>query len=183
MLRPLQWSLYVLIFFGLFSVMNIVTAEKFHYLKERQNLFHNDIITARERQRQLDCLAINIYREAATEPFEGKVAVAQVTMNRTIHPAFPNDICEVVYQKNNFFGKTVCQFSWYCNSKHRVRPVSEQHYEESYEVAKKVLLENFRLSSLNQALYYHADYVNPKWKHVRLIKIGKHIFYRPRNNA
>jgi spore germination cell wall hydrolase CwlJ-like protein len=183
MFRPLQWSVYLLTFFGLYSVMNIVTAEKFQTLKEKQNLFQTNVVTARDRQRQLDCLAINIYREAASEPFEGKVAVAQVTLNRVNHPAFPNDVCEVVYQKNNFFGKTVCQFSWYCNSKHRVRPVSERHYQESYEVAKKVLLENFRLAGLNKAIYYHADYVNPRWNHVRLIKIGKHIFYGSRQDV
>ena len=39
-------------------------------------------ITAEFRQRQLSCLARNIYFEAGSEPFEGKVAVAQVTLNR-----------------------------------------------------------------------------------------------------
>lgn len=183
MFRPVRWAIYLSVFLLLYNTMEIVTAEKITHLKERQNLFQTDIITARERQRQLDCLAINIYREAATEPFEGKVAVAQVTLNRTNHRDFPNDICQVVYQKNNFLGRTVCQFSWYCNSKHRVRPVNPEHYQESYEVAKKVLLENFRLSTLTHALYYHADYVNPRWQHVRIIKIGRHIFYRPRQNA
>jgi len=39
-------------------------------------------VTASMRQKQLDCLARNIYHEAGYEPFEGKVAVAQVTINR-----------------------------------------------------------------------------------------------------
>jgi spore germination cell wall hydrolase CwlJ-like protein len=39
-------------------------------------------VSAQEKIRQLDCLTRNIYWEAASEPFEGKVAVAQVTMNR-----------------------------------------------------------------------------------------------------
>jgi spore germination cell wall hydrolase CwlJ-like protein len=49
------------------------------------------------------------------------------------------------------------------------------------EVAKKVLLEGFRLPSLEPALYYHADYVNPQWRLDRVAKIGTHIFYKPRD--
>jgi spore germination cell wall hydrolase CwlJ-like protein len=45
-------------------------------------------------------------------------------------------------------------------------------------VAKKVLLENFRLPGLTNAIYYHADYVNPGWKKEKIIKIGRHIFYK-----
>jgi spore germination cell wall hydrolase CwlJ-like protein len=44
-------------------------------------------------------------------------------------------------------------------------------------VAKKVLLEKFRLPSLENALFYHADYVSPGWKLPRIEKIGNHIFY------
>jgi spore germination cell wall hydrolase CwlJ-like protein len=46
------------------------------------------------------------------------------------------------------------------------------------EAAKKVLLEGFRLPSLKDALYYHADYVNPGWKRARITQIGRHIFYQ-----
>jgi spore germination cell wall hydrolase CwlJ-like protein len=54
-------------------------------------------------------------------------------------------------------------------------------WRESEEVAKKVLLEGFRLPSLHKALYYHADYVNPGWKHPKIEKIGRHIFYGERS--
>jgi spore germination cell wall hydrolase CwlJ-like protein len=50
-------------------------------------------------------------------------------------------------------------------------------WKESEEVAKKVLLEKFRLPSLENALFYHADYVSPGWKLPRIEKIGNHIFY------
>ncbi len=128
-------------------------------------------------EKNLSCLALNIYREAGHEPFEGKVAVAQVTLNRTEHPAFPNTVCEVVYQKNSFTGKVVCQFSWYCDSVHRMRPINKQAYEESYKVAKMVYLEGFKLESVKNALYYHADYVSPNWGKKKVTKIGAHIFY------
>ena len=111
------------------------------------------------------------------EPFEGKVAVAQVTMNRAASGNFPGDICAVVYQKNIVYSKVVCQFSWACNGSHRLRPVYAPLYRESEEVAKKVLLENFRLPSLKRAMYFHADYIKPGWGKQPVAKIGHHIFY------
>ena len=134
-------------------------------------------MSAAERTRQLDCLTRNIYWEAASEPFEGKVAVAQVTMNRVESGRFPDSVCGVVYQKNVFYEKVVCQFSWYCETNHKTRAVYTPLWRESEEVAKKVLLENFRLPGLKNALYYHADYVNPNWGKPRIEKIGRHIFY------
>jgi spore germination cell wall hydrolase CwlJ-like protein len=134
-------------------------------------------VTADMRQKQLDCLARNIYHEAGYEPFEGKVAVAQVTINRTESGAFPSDICQVVYQKNVVYEKVLCQFSWYCDSASLKKPMNGAVYTESMEVAKKVLLEGFRIDSVKGALYYHADYVNPKWGKKPVAKIGRHIFY------
>ena len=128
-------------------------------------------------EKNLSCLAINIYKEAANEPFEGKVAVAQVTLNRTKNPNFPDTICDVVYQKNTFMGKVVCQFSWYCDGTYKGRVVNKQAYDESYKVAKMVYLEDFKLESVKNALYYHADYVNPNWGKKKVTKIGAHIFY------
>lgn len=135
-------------------------------------------ITTEMRERQLNCLAKNIYYEAGSEPFEGKVAVAQVTLNRTKSKDFPDDVCRVVYQKNVFYQKVICQFSWYCDHAAVIRPLNEKSYAESMTVAKKVLLEGFELPSIKEALYYHADYVNPGWKKVKLTQIGRHIFYR-----
>jgi spore germination cell wall hydrolase CwlJ-like protein len=135
-------------------------------------------VTADMRQKQLDCLARNIYHEAGYEPFEGKVAVAQVTINRAESGQFPSDICKVVYQKNVVYEKVLCQFSWYCDSASLKKPMNGAVYIESMEVAKKVLLEGFRLDSVKQALYYHADYVNPKWGREKVAKVGRHIFYK-----
>ena len=49
-------------------------------------------------KKELDCMASNIYFEASTQSRVGKIAVAQVTMNRVRSPEFPNSVCEVVYQ-------------------------------------------------------------------------------------
>lgn len=135
---------------------------------------------AREVQKQLECMSKNIYWEAANEPFEGKVAVAQVTMNRVNSGKFPDSVCGVVYQKTSFISNVVCQFSWFCESTHKTKPVYQKLYNESEEVAKMVMLEGFRLPNLKQALYYHADYVNPRWKKDKVTQIGHHIFYKER---
>lgn len=138
--------------------------------------------SAEQRTRELECLTRNIYYEAGSEPFEGKVAVAQVTLNRVTSNRFANSVCGVVYQKNVIYEKVVCQFSWYCEGKNKsvIRPTRNEAWLESEIVAKKVLLEGFRLPSLTEALYYHADYVNPGWRKPKIEKIGRHIFYAER---
>ena len=153
------------------------TFNKIEQYKDDRNF--NSPISMAERERQLNCLAKNIYFEAASEPFEGKVAVAQVTINRAESGKYPSDICAVVYQKNVVYGKVICQFSWYCENGPTVR--HNEYYKESMEVAKKVLLENFRLSSLKNAYFYHADYVKPNWKLPKITQIGRHIFYGQKN--
>lgn len=175
-----KWLKAFYLFVGIFLVTvftQTIVAQKFsdyEFIKAQAN---PDYMSVAEVERTLDCLAINIYREAGNEPFEGKVAVAQVTLNRTESGKFPDSVCGVVYQKNKFMEKIVCQFSWYCDRVHRTRPINKKSYDESYAVAKKVLLEGFRLESIDKALYYHADYVNPNWRLKRITKIGTHIFY------
>jgi len=135
-------------------------------------------VTLAMREQQLSCLSKNIYYEAGSEPFEGKVAVAQVTMNRVASGQFPADICKTIYQKNIVYEKVICQFSWACDRNTGARPPNNANYRESEEVAKKVLLEEFRLPSLTNAMYYHADYIDPHWGREKVAKIGHHIFYK-----
>ena len=60
------------------------------------------------KQSDLECLAKNIYYEAASESTEGKVAVGLVTINRSNHGKFPNSICGVVNQRTDYsVAKTV----------------------------------------------------------------------------
>lgn len=136
------------------------------------------VVTAEVRERQLGCLAKNIYHEAGAEPFEGKVAVAQVTINRANSGQFPDDVCGVIYQKSIIYEKVICQFSWVCDRVTSFRPINQAMYNESMAVAKKVLLEGFRLPGLTEAMYYHADYINPHWPRQKIAHIGAHIFYR-----
>jgi N-acetylmuramoyl-L-alanine amidase len=157
-----------------FQLLDWTMTKKFGQIEQ----IEESKITAELRDRQLECLAKNIYYEAGNEPFEGKVAVAQVTINRVNSGSFPNDVCKTIYQKNMFYEKTVCQFSWYCDRATTMKPINRAVYNESMIVAKKVLLEGFRLPSLEQALYFHGDYINPGWNRQQVAKVGRHIFYR-----
>lgn len=171
----------VVIVFGL----SVVFASVRYATNQRIATMGNDRVdvSARDVQKQLQCMAKNIYWEAASEPFEGKVAVAQVTLNRMQSGKFPTSVCGVVYQKNIVYTKVICQFSWFCEANNVTKPVHANLYKESEEVARMVMLEGLRLPGLKEAMYYHADYVNPKWNKPRITQIGRHIFYKEKSNV
>lgn len=179
-----RYSSYLLKVLGLIAVayvVYVVTSNRLNALREQPGGLSATYISAAQRTRELECLTRNIYWEAANEPFEGKVGVAQVTLNRVDSGRFANSVCAVVYQKNIFYEKVVCQFSWFCESGHPGKAIHRPLWRESEEVAKKVLLEGFRLPGLKDAMFYHADYIaDPGWSRsmIRVGKIGHHIFYK-----
>jgi spore germination cell wall hydrolase CwlJ-like protein len=129
-----------------------------------------------EVDQQTMCLAKNIYYEAGREQFRGKVAVAQVTLNRVYHERFPETICGVVKQRTRVGNKIICQFSWTCEAVNKIRYPSLE-WQESLLAAQQVLEADLRMERLNRALYFHATHVNPQWGLERLTRIGNHIFY------
>lgn len=138
---------------------------------------------SKEAQKQVTCLAENIYFEAGKEPTEGKIAVAFVTINRVQSGNYAESICDVVYQKS---GKT-CQFSWYCEktiTDKRLTIRDTSLYNEILDLATNVLVNFERMNDVtNGATYYHADYVNPRWKLDKETQIGRHIFYKSKKDS
>jgi len=129
----------------------------------------------KETQKQIDCLAANIYHEAKGESNDGKIAVALVTLNRTQDPRFPKDICSVVKQKVN----STCQFSWFCTP---VTIKARELYDKARDVAIHVYVNYEKIPDITGgALFYHADYVNPQWKLQKTTVIGRHIFYKDKD--
>ena len=59
----------------------------------------NIIATPFLSDKDVDCLARNIFYEAGSEPIEGKVAVGMVTINRTQDERYPQSVCGVVRQR------------------------------------------------------------------------------------
>lgn len=127
----------------------------------------------------LDCLALNIYHEARGEPEEGRLAVAQVVMNRVSHQRFPDDVCAVVKQGGEW-PRSRCQFSWWCDG--RSDRVSDPSAMADIRDLAKAVLKGRETDPSNGALWYHADHVAPAWRKdfEKGPTIGRHIFYQPK---
>jgi spore germination cell wall hydrolase CwlJ-like protein len=138
-------------------------------------------------------LACNIYWEARTETYEGRLAVVAVTMNRVASPNYPDTVREVVWQRK--------QFSWthdglYDTPRHRRSwqealkmasrfTVTKQKRQAICPTANQIMAEilgrpdpgcapyktlvNIHVVIAQQedptggALFYHAHYVEPRW--------------------
>ena len=135
-----------------------------------------------DARQEVECLAENIYFESAMEPTEGKLAVAFVTMNRLKSGKFADSICGVVKQKIH----NVCQFSWWCEDKPKAMSTNKvltngdnPLYNGVRDIAVFVYINYERVTDPSKgAMFYHADYVNPRWPNmIRTNIIGRHIFY------
>jgi spore germination cell wall hydrolase CwlJ-like protein len=133
--------------------------------------------------KEIECLAKNLYFEAWQEERKGQLAVALVTINRVKSGFYPNSICKVVWQiTKNRRGKRVAQFSWTLDGKADV-PGNETAWSEMLNLAREILA-NGSLDNIPDftegATHYHAVYVRPKWRKSmdKVMKIGLHIFYR-----
>ena len=163
------------IFFSLAILfLSFISVDTYNILPIKST-FNN--LTA-EAQKQVTCLAENIYFEAAHEPLDGKKAVAFVTLNR-VQSGYANNICDVVQQKT---GHT-CQFSWYCDSTFTSRRLTIKQtslYNDILQLSTNVFLNFERMTDVtNGATYYHADYVKPNWTRLQKeTQIGRHIFYK-----
>ena len=138
------------------------------YFPEKSPITYNNTI-------EQECLAKNIYFEAGNQSVIGKEAVGIVVLNRVEHPNYPNDICDVIFQKS--------QFSWYWDGKSDNPEVHDPQWEVSQNVAKQLIMrytQNKPFEDEFDATHYHADYVNPHWakSKQKIAKIDNHIFYR-----
>jgi spore germination cell wall hydrolase CwlJ-like protein len=122
--------------------------------------------------KELECMAKNIYFEANTEGYQGKLAVATVTLNRSNSKKYPETICGVVWQRG--------QFSWTRDGKSdHVR--DHEKYLESLRVAEQVLIYEKRSNLISSNVkYFHRNTIRPRWsyKMKRVVQIGKHVFYQ-----
>ncbi len=136
-----------------------------------------------EYHRDVECLALNIYHESRNESTAGQVGVAQTTLNRVESKRFPNSVCGVVYQGMYRDGVPVrdgCQFSWFCDGLADT-PRNMRAYERSYKLANIMMDTGNAIPDITDgSLYYHADYVSPRWSKTKIkrTRIDSHIFYR-----
>jgi len=128
----------------------------------------NLIATPFLSDKDVDCLARNIFYESGGEPTEGKIAVGIVTINRAQDPRFGRSVCEVVKARTvitktrevtrtemvhvGYFGRPqavtkttevvqqvpVCQFSWVCAGYARKPKSDDERWIESREIAEGI---------------------------------------------
>lgn len=137
---------------------------------------------SQDSRQQVECLAQNIYYEARAETPQGQLAVALVTLNRSQSSLYPKNICHVVREK---IGNT-CQFTWWCDAELRAKATNYRYnereraiFEESRKMALYAFINYAEINDVtNGAVFYHANYVNPRWKYQKTARIGNHIFYK-----
>lgn len=66
------------------------------------NLAHPMPAIDMDKINETACLSQAIYKEAGNQSMDGKIAVANVIMNRTHNPDYPSNVCAVIKQKGQF---------------------------------------------------------------------------------
>lgn len=121
------------------------------------------------------CLATAIFFESRGEPLKGQYSVAEVVLNRRDNSKYPNTICKVVSQKN--------QFSWQKGDNHkRVPNIVYKNESHKQEWDKAVKIANDSLKNKTEytkgALFFNRSGLGVRYKtDVKPCKIGNHIFY------
>lgn len=117
------------------------------------------------------CLATAVYFEARSETLEGQLAVAEVVMNRAASPRYPSSWCRVVKQYK--------QFSFVKGGRFPKIATSSDAWANAKAIAR-VAISGAHDVLEDDVLWYHANYVKPKWRHKlqRAARVGVHVFYR-----
>ncbi|MFP4125959.1 MAG: cell wall hydrolase [Alphaproteobacteria bacterium] len=121
------------------------------------------------------CLAQNIWFEARGSSVEDQLAVAHVVLNRVEDPRYPDDVCAVVWQPD--------QFSWtqdgLSDHVHIENPIDQQIWKEAVRLAMAAMAGEID-DPTGGATHYHADHVTPNWagRMDLLIRIDDHLYYR-----
>ena len=142
---------------------------------------------------ELECLALNIYFEAGVESTAGKLAVANVTINRKNSSDYPDTICGVVKEGKHYHDKKIdkryplrdrCQFSWYCDGLVD-KPKKGRTWNTSLEVAEIALKKHYAdilIDITDGSTHYHANWMEkyPSWAYTKkkMATIDRHIFYK-----
>jgi len=132
-----------------------------------------------EHEKEVECLARNMYFEAGIDRTVGMLLVGQVTINRMRSKRYPNTACGVVSQPY--------QFSWYNKGSKRKAPISEVYlevylYEKALQISRTLLYKDNKMNDLTKgSLFYHNDTVSPSWaKNMNVALIYRdHTFYNP----
>lgn len=120
--------------------------------------------------KEIDCLAKNIYYEARGEPETGQFLVGFVTLNRVRSNSWSNSFCSVIAERN--------QFEWY-STQSLNRKLNNEAFNKAKEIATVVY--NSNGTDLSQYGYFfkrtdrESKFFNSLTK---ISKVGNHSFYK-----
>jgi N-acetylmuramoyl-L-alanine amidase len=127
---------------------------------------------------EITALAKNMYFEARgkAEGIDGLQMVGEVTLNRVNSHRYPNNVCDVVYQKN--------QFSWTHELKNHT-PKEKGRWIVALQLAEDLI--NGDVEYFNNGATHYLNPVKvlkkrkklPRWARVYKVvgKVGNHVFY------
>jgi spore germination cell wall hydrolase CwlJ-like protein len=122
---------------------------------------------------EVTVLALNMYHEARGEGHDGMQMVGEVTLNRVEHPSYPNNICDVVYQRR--------QFSWVLTRNDHT-PHDTQMWNEALQISENLLNDEIDRFNNGATHFLNPDMLEtlPRWVHELnyIGRIGNHVFYR-----
>ena len=116
----------------------------------------------------LFCMVQNVYHEARGQSLLGQAAVAHVTLNRLRSPAYPDSVCDVVWEPN--------QFSWTQDGKSD-RMTDLDAIGKAVDIALAASRGRIKDPAGGSLHYYAPRKVKPDWANrgYKLI-VGEHTF-------
>ena len=123
----------------------------------------------RTRNEEMECLARAIYFETRGEPLHGQLAVGEVIVNRAESSRFPDSYCGVVKQRR--------QFSFVRGGRIPEPRRTSKAWRTAVAIAR-ITDRDLHDTKMDGSLFFHANYVNPRWRLTRVGSLGNHIFYR-----
>ncbi len=130
-----------------------------HHLNMEESRKQEVIVTAEEQE----LLARLVTAEAKGEPYAGKVAVAEVVLNRVEDDRFPDSVKEVIYEKNAF------------------QPVQNNSIQQAAEPTSVKAVEEALIEKEHDTkalFFYNPETASDNWIRDRKIiqQIGNHVF-------
>ncbi len=148
-------------------VAQLDTSTLYREEKETVQVFTSNSRTLYITNQDIDLMSKVVYRESRGEPFEGKVAVASVILNRAVNPKFPSTIEGVIKQKN--------AFSCVVNGEIHASP-DKSCYDAVYEALKGID------PTKDSLFFYNPRISTSSWmKNVPkedIVTIGNHVFFK-----
>ncbi len=120
----------------------------------------------------LACMARVMYFESIRSSDDGMLAVGTVVMNRVESKEFPNTVCGVVGQKNQFAPGVLS------------RPMSEGKSKERAERVGRAVLSGKRHRGVGKAMYFHTAGRTYHYKNMHYVLVaGGNAFYTRKPQA